>query len=220
MKHTQSAIKITVLLLIVAAASIAPAAANPITDIQNQLSSLIQTFKNMINPLSWFMPANQITVTDTGINYYVSISGESWRADLKDGAGNLISSQSGSSYGWHTFPRPPAGTYYLSIWCFYGSSSCTSNNVETVVVPQLSAPSPTTTTPAPTAPPAPTASATASATDAPTVTPPAAPVINFIPEPIATAAGVKQSPSFDAASAVLAIFGLFVTTILARRNQK
>lgn len=92
--------------------------------------------------LTWFMPSNQIKVTDTTIDYYVSISGNSWKVDLRDSAGNLVNSASGTSYGYHSFPRPPAGTYYLSVWCFYGSSTCTSNNVETVIVPPLYTPTP------------------------------------------------------------------------------
>jgi len=112
---------------------VAPASASILDDVVNWIKDLIQ-------PFVWFMPAGYIKVTDTAIEFYVGISGESWRVDLRDINQNLVAQKSGYSYGYHSFSRPPAGTYYLSIWCFYGSSTCTSNNVETVIVPEIMIP--------------------------------------------------------------------------------
>jgi len=88
------------------------------------------------NPASWFMPADKIILTDTTIDFYIGLSGNSWRADLSDSTGKVIQSVSGASYGTHSFTRPDIeGTYTLKIWCFYGSSACTERNTETIFVP-------------------------------------------------------------------------------------
>lgn len=126
--------------------------ASPLDDFSNWVKKYAQ-------PDTWFLPANEITVTDTGIQYYVSISGNSWRADLTNDLGVLISSQSGSSYGYHIFSRPPGGQYYrITVYCFYGSSTCAGEGGERFFVPELvqATPTPTvqpTITPAFTTPP-------------------------------------------------------------------
>jgi hypothetical protein len=107
---------------------------------QNVINQITNWFKGAL-PASWGLPSERIKITDTEIQFYVSISNENWRIDMTErDTGALVQSRSGFSYGTASFNRPAKQGYYrLTVYCFYTSRSvCTGENFEDIYIPAKS----------------------------------------------------------------------------------